>query len=154
MHADLWTFSLETYAKPGVEEACLALQAQGADVCLMLCAAWLGVRGVSCEAGRLAQLRLVAQPWQAQVVQPLRQLRGQWRAMALQDNELKVLRDQVKALELEAERQLLLRLEGLCRDWPQGMADDLMAWLDGSTAQAAHLSRDALQQLRVAVSQA
>ncbi|NWD05392.1 TIGR02444 family protein [Pseudomonas gingeri] len=154
MHADLWTFSLETYTRPGVEEACLALQAQGANVCLLLCAAWLGVRGVSCEPERLAQLCRVAHPWQVEVVQPLRQLRGQWRAMALQDSELKVLRDQVKALELEAERQLLLRLERLSWDWPQGIADDLAAWLDGSTAQTAHLNRDALQQLRVAVSQA
>ncbi|NWB91176.1 TIGR02444 family protein [Pseudomonas agarici] len=154
MHADLWTFSLETYAKPGVEEACLALQAQGADVCLMLCAAWLGARGVNCEPERLARLRLIAQDWQAQVIQPLRQLRGQWRSMALLDNELKVLRDQLKTLELEAERQLLLRLEGLSQGWPQGVALDLAQWLDGSTVQVTHLNREALHKLRLAVSQA
>ncbi|QXI28341.1 TIGR02444 family protein [Pseudomonas vanderleydeniana] len=154
MHADLWTFSLEIYAKPDVEKACLALQEQGADVCLLLCAAWLGAYGVRYEPGRLASLQGVAQPWREQVVQPLRQLRGQWRAMALQDSELKGLRDRVKSLELEAEQHLLLRLEVLARDWPREAAEDLAMWLDGAAGEAAHLSHDALHRLRVVVSQA
>lgn len=45
MHTDLWNFALHLYARPGVEAACLALQDEGADVCLLLCGAWL-------EAGR------------------------------------------------------------------------------------------------------
>ena len=154
MHADLWTFSLNTYARPGVEEACLALQAQGANVCLLLCAAWLGLRGVRCEAERSRQLQALAEPWHEQVVQPLRQLRLQWRKAASQDVELKVLRDQVKALELAAEQQLLQRLEALGRNWPEVGAEDLDAWLEAVAAQAAGLNRDALRQLRVAVSQA
>ncbi|NWA27243.1 TIGR02444 family protein [Pseudomonas gingeri] len=153
MHADLWTFSLNTYAKPGVEETCLALQAQGANVCLLLCAAWLGRRGVRCETERSRQLQALAEPWDEQVVQPLRQLRTQWRTAASADVELKILRDQVKALELAAEQQLLQRLEGLARDWPEVGAEDLDAWLEAVTTQAAHLNRDALRQLRVAVSQ-
>ncbi|KIH81006.1 TIGR02444 family protein [Pseudomonas batumici] len=154
MHADLWTFSLNTYAKPGVEDACLALQAQGANVCLLLCAAWLGRRGVRCEAERSRQLQALAEPWHEQVVQPLRQLRLQWRTAASQDVGLKVLRDQVKALELAAEQQLLQRLEALGRDWPEVGAEDLDPWLEAVTAQVAGLNRDALRQLRVAVSQA
>ncbi|WP_017902611.1 TIGR02444 family protein [Pseudomonas asplenii] len=154
MHADLWTFSLDIYAKPDVEKACLALQEHGADVCLLLCAAWLGARGIRYEPGRLASLREIAQPWQEQVVQPLRQLRGQWRAMTLQDCELKGLRERVKALELEAERHLLSRLEALSRDWPQTAAGDLTAWLEAAAGVAAHLSHDALHRLRVVVSQA
>jgi len=154
MHADLWTFSLNTYARPGVEDACLALQAQGANVCLLLCAAWLGRRGVRCEAERSRQLQALAEPWHEQVVQPLRQLRRQWRTAALQDVELKVLRDQVKVLELAAEQQLLQRLEALGRDWPEVGCDDLDAWLEAVTAHTAGLNRDALRELRVAVSQA
>lgn len=154
MHADLWTFSLNTYAKPGVEQTCLALQAQGANVCLLLCAAWLGQRGVGCEAERARQLQALAEPWHEQVVQPLRQLRTQWRTAASEDVELKVLRDQVKALELAAEQQLLQRLEALARDWPEVGAEDLDAWLEAVTRQAARLNSDALRQLRVAVSQA
>ncbi|SEH94661.1 TIGR02444 family protein [Pseudomonas fuscovaginae UPB0736] len=154
MHADLWTFSLDIYANPDVEAACLALQGHGANVCLLLGAAWLGARGVRYEPERLANLQRVAHPWHEQVVQPLRRLREQWRTMALQDSELKGLRDRVKALELEAEQQLLLRLEGVSRNWPQGVADDLAVWLEGAASEAAHLSHDALHKLRVMVSQA
>jgi hypothetical protein len=57
----------------------------------------------------------------------------------------------VKTLELEAERHLLLRLERSAQSWPQGDAADLSAWLEGVTAGAVHLHRDALLQLRVAV---
>ena len=74
-----------------------------------------------------------------------------WKAVAADDGELNALREQVKALELEAERHLLVRLERSAQSWPQGEATDLSAWLEGVTAGAAHLDRDALHQLRVAV---
>ncbi|WP_095081891.1 TIGR02444 family protein [Pseudomonas sp. Irchel s3h17] len=154
MSSDLWSFSLSTYARPGVEDACLALQAAGANVCLLLCACWLGERGVACNPQRLQQLLLLAEPWDSQVVQPLRQLRLQWKAAAAADAPLGILRAQVKALELEAERQLLLRLEQSAREWPTGQANDLAAWQEGLAASAANLSRDALHQLRVAMTDA
>jgi uncharacterized protein (TIGR02444 family) len=140
------------YARPGAEQACLELQAAGASVCLLLCAAWLGQRGVACNEQRLRHLRGVALPWDADVVQPLRSLRTQWKTLAMQDDELQALREQVKTLELEAERQLILRLERTAQQWPQDEATDLSAWLEGAAADAAHPARDALHQLRVAVS--
>ncbi|MBP5073475.1 TIGR02444 family protein [Pseudomonas chlororaphis] len=151
MSSDLWSFTLKTYARPGVEQACLNLQAAGANVCLLLCAAWLGARGVACTAQRLQQLQTLGQPWHDEVVRPLRQLRTQWRPAASADPELAVLREQVKALELEAERQLLLRLEALAGEWSEDEAQDLTNWLEGLAAEAANLNRDALQALRVAV---
>ena len=152
MSSDLWSFSLNTYARPGVEPACLQLQSAGINVCLLLCGLWLGERGVTCNGHRLQLLRDVAGPWDADVVQPLRALRLQWKAAASDDAKLNSLREQVKALELEAERHLLLRLERTAQRWPQGDAADLSAWLEGVTAGAVHLDRDALHQLRVAVS--
>ncbi|SEM58723.1 TIGR02444 family protein [Pseudomonas sp. ok272] len=151
MSSDLWSFSLTTYARPGVEHACLALQAAGANVCLLLCAGWLGQRGVECTAHRLQQLREVAGPWSTDVVEPLRQLRRQWKMAAASDADLATLRTQVKALELEAERQLLLRLQMSTHAWPLGQAQDLAAWLEGLAASAANLDRDALHQLRAAM---
>ncbi|MGE7959799.1 TIGR02444 family protein [Pseudomonas sp. NPDC089530] len=151
MSPDLWNFTLKTYARPGVEEACLALQAAGANVCLLLCAAWLGSRGVACNPQRLQQLRSLGQPWHDTIIVPLRQLRTQWRPAASADPQLAVLREQVKALELEAERQLLLRLETLAGEWSESEAPDLANWLEGLAAEAANLNRDALQALRVAV---
>jgi uncharacterized protein (TIGR02444 family) len=152
MSSDLWSFSLSTYARPGVEPACLQLQSAGINVCLLLCGLWLAERGVTCNEQRLQQLRSVAEPWDADVVQPLRALRVNWKVVATDDSELNALREQVKALELEAERHLLVRLERSALSWPQGEATDLSAWLEGVTAGAAHLDRDALHQLRVAVS--
>jgi uncharacterized protein (TIGR02444 family) len=151
MSSDLWSFSLTTYARPGVEQACLKLQATGVNVCLLLCAAWLGERGIACNAQRLQQLRNAADSWDADVVQPLRALRTQWKVAATEDAGLRTLREQVKTLELEAERHLLERLEQSARNWPQDEATDLSAWLEGVTADAAHLDRDVLHQLHVAV---
>ena len=150
MCADLWSFALSTYARPGVEAACLRLQEQGADVCLLLCGAWLQQRGVTLTAERIQALKQIAEPWQTQVVEPLRQVRGQWRAMAQLDEQLATLRERVKALELDAERQLLMRLEALAQKWPTDEAVDQPRWLERlATEDAANLDHDALQQLRV-----
>ncbi|MEZ1317656.1 TIGR02444 family protein [Pseudomonas fluorescens] len=151
MSSDLWSFSLTTYARPGVEAACLDLQSAGVNVCLLLCGLWLGTRGTVFDEQRLQQLRRVTAPWDVDVVQPLRTLRTQWKVIASDDPELNALREQVKALELEAERLLLSRLERATQHWPQDEAGDLSAWLDGVAANAAHLHRDALHLLRVAV---
>ncbi|ROL68041.1 TIGR02444 family protein [Pseudomonas protegens] len=151
MSSDLWSFSLNTYALPGVQEACLQLQDEGANVCLLLCGAWLGQRGVRCDSQRLEQLKAFAAPWHRDVVQPLRDLRIDWRDAAREDLELSALREQVKTLELEAERQLLLRLQERVREWPEDQAKSLEDWLGGLAAGAAERNRDALQVLRVAV---
>ncbi|WLI06535.1 MULTISPECIES: TIGR02444 family protein [Pseudomonas] len=148
MYADLWSFALSTYARPGIEAACLRLQEQGADVCLMLCGAWLEQRGVAVTPERMRALKQIAGPWQVQVVEPLRRMRMQWRATAQQDKPLAALRERVKALELDAERVLLTRLEGLAQTWPTG--EGHQKWLEGLAAEAAaNLDHDALQQLRI-----
>jgi len=129
MPADLWSFALARYARPGVENACLTLQAEGADVCLLLCGAWLGERRVSCTAARAEQLKALAKPWQATVVTPLRQLRQSWKAAAASDAALAELREQVKALELRAERELLRRLESASTDWLEDAGETTHYWL-------------------------
>ncbi|MGE8067460.1 TIGR02444 family protein [Pseudomonas sp. NPDC089569] len=151
MSSDLWSFSLALYAQPGIEQACLQLQSTGSNVCLLLCAAWLGQQGISCDEQRLQQLHDTTRPWDAEVVRPLRALRMQWKTAAAQDSGLQKLREQVKTLEQEAERQLLLRLECVAKGWPRHEASDLLAWLEGMVAGSGHLDRDALHQLHVAV---
>jgi uncharacterized protein (TIGR02444 family) len=150
MSSDLWRFSLELYARPGVEQSCLTLQQAGAGVCLLLCGLWLEQRGVACDEHRLQQLRQVAEPWDEEVVEPLRSLRIRWKAGALQDIALDGLREQVKKLELEAERQLLERLEAAARDWPEGRRGDSAQWLQSLVANADQPGHDALHQLRAA----
>ena len=148
MCADLWSFALSTYARPGVEAACLRLQEQGADVCLLLCGAWLEQRGVAYKPERVQALQQIAQPWRVQVVEPLRQMRVQWRALAQQDTQLASLREQVKTLELEAERTLLARLEALAQTWPINEVPGQQEWREGLATEVANLDHDALLQLR------
>ena len=149
MCADLWSFALSTYARPGVEAACLRLQEQGADVCLLLCGAWLEQRGVAYKPERVQALQQIAQPWRVQVVEPLRQMRVQWRALAQQDAQLASLRERDKTLELEAERTLLTRLEARAQAWPINEVVGQNEWLEGLATEAANLDHDALLQLRV-----
>jgi uncharacterized protein (TIGR02444 family) len=150
MHSDLWRFALDLYARPGIEQTCLKLQADGANVCLVLSAAWLGQLGVACTAARLAQLLELAAPWHDEVIRPLRNLRQGWKPAAKTDPELEVLREQVKALELEAERQLLARIESLAQAWAAVGADDLSLWLDAVVPSSARDNRGALQTLHAA----
>ncbi|AOE88074.1 TIGR02444 family protein [Pseudomonas sp. TCU-HL1] len=151
MPSDLWTFALRLYTEPGVEPACLHLQERGADVCLLLTACWLGRRGATFDTARLEALKQVCEPWQEQVVKPLRSLRQNWRAQAQDDPALAGLREQIKALELEAERKLLARLEGAADGWTAGGLEQVEAWLLGSMPRAEKADRDALELLRVAV---
>jgi uncharacterized protein (TIGR02444 family) len=152
MPSDLWSFASCCYARPGVEAACLRLQAAGADVCLLLCGLWLEQHGVPCNDERLAALRALSEPWQRQVVQPLRELRQSWRATAATDEVQQRLRAQVKALELEAERELLARLEAEVNGWPHAERHGAVEWLDALAGSAAEC-RDALQVLRAATAQ-
>ncbi len=147
MSTDLWDFARTLYARPGTEDICLRLQAGGADVCLLLTGLWLEQRGVACLPERCSALQGIARPWQHEVVKPLRQLRRNWRHAAQQDRQLALLREQVKALELQAERVLLEQLEQCSRDWPQDQAGD---WLGSLAGLAARDSRDALEDLRIA----
>ena len=79
---------MTTYARPGVEAACLQLQSAGINVCLLLCGLWLGQRGVACNEQRLQQAAQRGRAWDTDVVQPLRALRTQWKAAAADDAEL------------------------------------------------------------------
>ncbi|WP_367081996.1 TIGR02444 family protein [Pseudomonas sp. HOU2] len=150
MSSDLWSFSLAIYARPGVEPACLQLQTAGANVCLLLCGLWLEQRGTACNEQRVEQLKKLVGPWDREVVQPLRALRTQWKTLAEDDPVLKGLREQMKALELEAERHLLWQLEQVAQDWPRDDASASGEWLESLTGSAASPNRDALQVLRVA----
>ncbi|MCJ8204195.1 TIGR02444 family protein [Pseudomonas sp. RGM2987] len=152
MSPDLWKFSLDLYARPGVEHACLELQDEGVNVCLLLCGVWLEQRGVACNEQRLQQLRQLSGSWDAEVVQPLRALRIEWKNRALQDADLNSLREQIKELELKAERRLLERLEAAAAEWPGTQQHDSARWLEALARMEGPPNHDALHQLRVAVS--
>jgi len=72
-----WEFSLDVYARPGVADACIALQDEtGLDVNLILFCLWAGAQG----PGRLHQEDLgralaLTSGWQEAVVKPVREAR-------------------------------------------------------------------------------
>jgi uncharacterized protein (TIGR02444 family) len=153
MPSDLWSFTLDFYARPGVEQACLDLQARGNNVCLLLCGAWLTRNDVNCNAERVLQIRQLATPWHDDVIQPLRQLRTQWRDSAQHDAQLGALREQIKAMELVAERELLSRLEAQAVQWPPVSEAKGGDWLSSLVSEDEPQHHDALQVLRVAMDQ-
>ena len=114
MTADpFWDFSLAVYARPGVEDACLALQERhGLDVNLLLFALFAGSEGRRLTPTETARVAAGAAAWHEGVVRPLRRARRNAKAglspvdAALTD----ALRRRVAAAEIEAERveQLLI----------------------------------------------
>lgn len=127
-----WDFSLAAYGRPGVAEACLALQDRlGLDVNLLLFALWAGRCGRRLTAVELATLREASGPWHREVVVPLRGVRRRLKGAA--DPAHEALRRRIKRDELEAER---LEQELLHRALPlaPGTAD----------AEAAHANLRAL----------
>jgi uncharacterized protein (TIGR02444 family) len=107
----IWPFARALYARPGVADACLALQSRhGADVDLLIYAAWIGASGRGLvELSDLAQLRAAAAPWQADIVLALRSIRRRLKLPldAIAAEEGRQLSRRVLDVEIEAERLLL-----------------------------------------------
>ncbi len=101
-----WDFSLAVYGRPGVAEACLALQDRhGLDVNLLLFCCWAGAKGRALDAGDMARLIAAAGPWNAEVVRPLRTARRWLKTQrSAPRDQAEILRARIKADELEAER--------------------------------------------------
>lgn len=109
-----WLFSLRTYGKSGVEQACLRLQDRlGADVNLVLLCCW----AATCARGALGTRTLRAsiastKRWQVEVVGPLRAARHSLKRGfdGMPSERTAELRQSIGRVELECEHaeQLLL----------------------------------------------
>lgn len=105
-----WPWAVERYARPGAEEALLALQDRfGVSIPLALWAMWLDERG---RDGDVEAALALSERW-TPAIEALRTARRALKpqAPAVKDADRKALRRRVKALELEAERLLMLALE-------------------------------------------
>ena len=109
----LWRFSMAFYACAGVAEALIKLQDRaGFDVNLMLFALWFGLSGRNRFTGaELAAADRAAGPIRGDLVEPLRALRRRLRSNP--DADIQRLREEIKRLELAAERILQNRLARL-----------------------------------------
>ena len=73
---NFWSFSLQVYGKPGVAEACIALQdGLGLDVNLLLYCCWHGRAHRKLDEAALRHAMAAVEGWQREVVQPLRAVR-------------------------------------------------------------------------------
>ena len=121
----LWGFAQRVYGQPGVAQACLALQQRfGADVNLLLFAAWLGAaRGTPLPdlLARQAQQRVAT--WHNEIVRPLRAVRQRMKTgpAPAPSGATEALRDALKAVEIGSERIELAMLETLA---PQASQSD------------------------------
>lgn len=102
-----WDYSLRTYAKPGVAQACLELQNNyGVDVNILLFLMWCAGEGRRVSASDVTEIAAFIGPWARQVVLNLRTVRQVLKDTAWPVDEAgkERLRNSVKACELEAER--------------------------------------------------
>jgi uncharacterized protein (TIGR02444 family) len=116
-----WTYTLEFYRRDGVQPAVIHLQdARGADVNLLIHAAWTAALGLPATTGAQAStLADSVAAWRDTAIEPLRAVRNAQRLAFLFGNvrnalrpgvahvpeeECKALRGQVLKLEIESER--------------------------------------------------
>jgi uncharacterized protein (TIGR02444 family) len=120
----LWTFAVRLYAAPGVADACLGLQDRfGCDVNLLLFAAWMAAVGKhTLTSKEMNEAALDVQDWRTEIVRPLRGVRRRLKTdpPLVPDAASEALRAGIKAIEMEAERLQLARLERLAAKWHAG----------------------------------
>jgi uncharacterized protein (TIGR02444 family) len=134
-----WDFSLRLYAKAGVPDACLALQARhGIDVNLLFCCLWFGLQGERLGKREIARLAARVRDVHEGAVKPLRGARTLLKRFVAGEDEslrpaLEGLRNAIKKIELEAEHLEQVML-GAMR--PLGEADAPSAALANANALA------------------
>lgn len=144
----IWDWALEAYAQPGVPDACLTLQDEhGQNTSLLLWAVYAEVN----DPVLLARAAEAARAWDATALKPLREVRRALKPPLppFGDGARQELREEVKAVELAAERLLLETLEGLSRG--RGGARALQALEAASKAWDKPAPADALARLAAAL---
>lgn len=114
--SDLWTWAVAAYDAPGVAEACLNLQDHNEqNVPLLLWGAWIAVTGRRPDEETIEAACDAARAYDSVIVAPLRAVRRTLRAPVpdIENDHREALRQQVKTVELDAERRLMLELESL-----------------------------------------
>ena len=101
-----WSFTLGLYGKPGVAPALIGLQDRlGLDVNMLLYCCWAGADGRVLSRDDLKAVEAVAEPWQSEVVRPLRALRRRLKGGfgAMPTDRVQAYRKRVNELEIEGE---------------------------------------------------
>jgi uncharacterized protein (TIGR02444 family) len=102
-----WRFSLRFYRRPGVADACIALQdGCGVDVNILLFLLWLATERRRLPAAVAQGMCAKAAAWRDDVVAPLRTLRRRLKdgSTLVERGAAELFRTRIKAVELESER--------------------------------------------------
>jgi uncharacterized protein (TIGR02444 family) len=164
MTLSLWDFSVATYSRPGVQQACLSLQDRmGVDVNILMYCCWHGALTRDGLSTLLADLA----PWQNNIVSGLRSVRRKLKLMLNDLAEFSENADdllfRIAALELEAEKLQQAMLERHGTDLaagsasPQTAADNLsyyFACLNKTTDASAQKALDILISAAFTISNA
>lgn len=146
----LWDWTLAAYAQAGTPEATLKLQDDyGQNTSFLLWAVW----AEGPDAAALAEGAKIAKAWDATVLKPIRQVRRDLKPAfaGVDDGAKEGLRDDVKAVELRAERVLMEALEALAGG-ASGGVPALEALKAASAAWEPAAPDDALAELAAALS--
>ncbi|RPI42477.1 MAG: TIGR02444 family protein [Betaproteobacteria bacterium] len=112
--SDFWRFSLAFYGRAGVPETCLRLQdARAVDVNVMLYLLFLAGMGIRIQRPDLDRIESLVGDWRESVVRPLRGVRRTLKTIQapFATAATEKLRNEVKRIELEAERLQQLVME-------------------------------------------
>ena len=118
---DFWNFSVATYGKAGVAEACLHLQEElGIDVNVLLYCCWYGCTRGTLDGPAIERILSFAEPWAEHVVRPLRAARTWMKSVGcvspfVPGDECMALREEIKRAELKAEHLQENRMQALTR---------------------------------------
>lgn len=151
MSGDLWSWAVAAYGRPSVADACLRLQDDhGQDVPLLLWAAWRG----PVDAETLEAACDLARSWRETLIGPLRSIRRTLKKPVpdMDDGPRLALREQVKAVELAAERGLLEALAAISVPDGPPPADPLPALVAAARAWGPTTPRAALTELAARLS--
>lgn len=119
--SEFWDWAVAAYGREGVAEACLKLQDDhDQNVPLLLWAAWASLHTVRIDEALAVRAADVARVWADEVIVPLRGVRRRLKS-ALHDGDEDGrlgLREQVKTVELKAEKALMQQLSALIQAGP------------------------------------
>src|SRR5580700_8173743 len=119
----LWRFSLHFYRRPGVSDACIALQDHcGVDVNLLLFLLWLASDRQLLSADEVKKLDDKVRDWRNLTIIPIRDVRRRLKGAPtlVEPGKQEAFRTKVKAIELDAERQQQEALYAFTQTGPLG----------------------------------
>ena len=132
-----WRFSLKYYGQAGVSDACIALQdGCGVDVNLLLFLFWLASERQVLSADEVKKLDATIKSWRELTIVPIRDTRRKLKGAKtfVDPAKQEVLRDKIKAVELEAEKLQQEALYAFTQSGPLGKAAEPQAAARGNVA--------------------